>query len=198
MLMKVADTLFQQQFVAHIPMPTLITYASLRGSTAELAERMSNILKSKGLAVDILPIDQVSVKSLQKYPTVIIGSAVINFEWLPDATSFLRKNSAQLSKVSVWCFSCGCPNTVPKRFEKAWDAENEPALLDAACRREVKNIKEHKLFLGKFLRSHFNFWWNCFWGCCGGKYGDYRDWGEIEGWANKVGDEILKLDGQGA
>jgi len=174
-------------------MPTLVTYASLRGSTAEIAQRIANVLKSKGIAVDIQPVDSISSSTLKKYDSVIVGSAVIGFEWLSSATSFLRQNSSQLSKINVWVYSCGCPNTSPKRFEKAWDVEGEPAKLEAACKREVRNIREHKMILGRFEKSHFTLGWRLFWGCFGGKYGDFRDWDDIEGWANKVGDEIVDL-----
>jgi menaquinone-dependent protoporphyrinogen oxidase len=175
-------------------MSTLITYATLRGSTAEIAERIANVLKSKGIPVDTLPVDQVSKEKLSKYTSVIVGSAVINFSWLPPATSFLRKNASTLSSLPVWAFSTGCPNTTPKRFQESWNVKEEPQMLEYDIKREVKNIREHVLFHGKFLKSHFGFAWRTFWSCFGGKYGDFRDWEEIEHWGNKVGDEILRLN----
>jgi menaquinone-dependent protoporphyrinogen oxidase len=176
-------------------MPTLITYATLRGSTAEIAERIATVLKSKGITVDTLPIDQVSKEKLSKYTSVIVGSAVINFSWIASATSFLQKNTSTLSNLPVWAFSTGCPNTVPKRFEEAWHAKEEPELLEQDVRKEVKNLRDHVLFLGRSLKGHFGIPWRIFWGCFGGTYGDFRDWDAIERWADKVGDEILTLDG---
>jgi menaquinone-dependent protoporphyrinogen oxidase len=176
-------------------MPTLIAYATLRGSTKEIAERITTVLEAKGIAVTLLPVDQVKSESLTSFTSVIVGSAVIGFEWLGSATTFLKTNATQLGKVPTWAFSTGCPNTSPKRFEKAWDVDGEPALLENAAKSYVPSIKGHVLFLGKFLKGHFTLGWRLFWSAFGGKYGDFRDWDEIEAWAGKVGDEILKLEG---
>jgi menaquinone-dependent protoporphyrinogen oxidase len=172
-------------------MPTLVAYASIQGSTAEIAQRIGTVLKSKGLVIEILPIEEVS--SFSKYSSAIVGSAVHNFEWIPPAQSFLHKNSSALSKIPVWAFSVGCPYTVPKRLQKSLDVENEGQKLEKEVKKDVL-VREHMLFQGKFLKAHFNLSWRLFWSCIGGTYGDFRNWDEIERWADKVGDELHQLE----
>jgi menaquinone-dependent protoporphyrinogen oxidase len=168
-------------------MTTLIVHASAQGSTAEIAERIATIFKSKGVDTDISSVSQVS--DLSKYSSVILGSAVINFQWLESAQTFLRNNAPALSKIPVWAFSVGCPNTVPGRLLKAMGAENEEEQLEGWIKQHVK-IREHILFHGKFLKSHFSISNRIMWRVIGGRYGDFRDWGEVEKWAGRVAENI--------
>lgn len=166
-------------------MTTLITYASLHGSTAEIAERIKTILESKNCSVEILPVDKVS--DLSKYSYAIIGSAIHNFAWLPEGQSFIHSNADALSKLPVWAFSVGAPGTAP-RFWKM-ESDDEEKMMREYIERDVK-LRGHTLFLGRFKRSHFTFVMRLFWSCTGGTYGDFRQWDVVERWANSVADEI--------
>lgn len=70
-------------------MPVLITYASSRGSTKEVAERIASRLHADGIAVDCRPVDR--VYSVENYSAVIMGSAVHAAKWLLDAQRFSRR-----------------------------------------------------------------------------------------------------------
>src|ERR1700761_4645914 len=135
-------------------MPTLLTYASAHGSTAEIANRIGAIIESKGVVIEILPVQEVS--DLSKYSSAIVGSAIQNYEWIQPAQTFLHDNSKALSKIPVWAFSVGCPWTVPKRLQKLWDVDSEEQSVKNDIEKEVK-LQQHTLFNGKFLKSHFNF-----------------------------------------
>ena len=168
-------------------MPTLVVYASAKGSTAEIAQRIDAILKSKGVDTDIAAIDQVS--DLAKYSSVILGSAVINFQWLEPAQSFLRENAQALSKIPVWAFSVGCPTTLPGRVLKALGAENEDEQLEEWIKEHIP-IREHILFHGRFLKSHFSISNRIMWRVIGGRYGDFRDWEQVERWARGISETL--------
>ena len=168
-------------------MPTLIVYASAQGSTAEIAQRIDAILKSKGIDTEISSVDQVS--DLAKYSFVILGSAVINFQWLESAQLFLRRNAQALSKIPVWAFSVGCPTTLPGRVVKALGAENEDEQLGEWIKQHVA-IREHILFHGRFLKSHFSISNRILWRVIGGRYGDFRDWQEVEKWAGRIAENM--------
>jgi menaquinone-dependent protoporphyrinogen oxidase len=172
-------------------MVTLLAYATAKGSTAEIANRIGSIIKSKGVAIEVLSVEEVS--DLSKYSSAILGSAVQNFEWLPPAVSFLHKNSTALSKIPIWAFSVGCPGTTPKRFRKSWDVDNEGQNLQRDIERDVK-LREHILFEGKFIKAHFTLAWRIFWSAFGGTYGDFRNWEQIEQWAGKIGDELIQTE----
>ena len=68
----------------------LVTYASRTGSTSEVAETARNILTDKGAEVDLLPVQ--SVHTLDPYLAVVVGSAIQNRQWLPEALDFIHKH----------------------------------------------------------------------------------------------------------
>ncbi|MBA7710139.1 hypothetical protein ES703_119071 [subsurface metagenome] len=61
-------------------MKVLVTYASKYGSTAEVAEKVAEILRSKGLEVDLSRAK--AVADISSYDAVILGSPFRAFRWL--------------------------------------------------------------------------------------------------------------------
>ncbi len=51
----------------------LVTYATKHGATAEIAEKIGELLRQEELSVVVLPVKQ--VKDLAPYTAVILGSA---------------------------------------------------------------------------------------------------------------------------
>lgn len=80
----------------------LIAYATMAGSTREVAEFIGNVVKDAGLEVDLLPVEQ--VKNLAGYDALILGSAVRVFHLLPKTTRFLRKFKKAIRKVPFAAF----------------------------------------------------------------------------------------------
>jgi len=72
----------------------LVTYASRAGSTAEVAEAARNILTDKDAEVDLLPVQ--SVHTLDPYSAVVVGSAIQNRQWLPEALDFIHNHQSSL------------------------------------------------------------------------------------------------------
>jgi len=66
----------------------LVTYASKYGATAEIAEKIGEVLRQAGLQTDILPVK--SIRDLTQYNAVILGSAVYIGQWRKDAVKFLK------------------------------------------------------------------------------------------------------------
>jgi menaquinone-dependent protoporphyrinogen oxidase len=52
----------------------LVAYATKYGATAEIAEKIGQVLHQAGLRTDVLPADRVS--DLTPYNAVVLGSAV--------------------------------------------------------------------------------------------------------------------------
>jgi menaquinone-dependent protoporphyrinogen oxidase len=176
----------------------LVTYASVHGSTKGIAERIGSIISTHvtpSSTVEVLPMEQVSDPS--KYNFAIIGSAVHNFVWIPPASRWLSANGAALANTPTWAFSVGTPFAIGKIAQRFMESQEEEQKLAAAIRKEVK-IEGHMLFNGMFLKSHatkkFNFWWRVF----GGKFGDFREWEDIDKWAGELGAHIRRTeDGMG-
>jgi menaquinone-dependent protoporphyrinogen oxidase len=159
----------------------LVTYASRTGATAGAAEAIANILAVNGAQVERLPVD--AVDSLDAYRSVVIGSAIQNRAWLPEAMQFLRTHQAALKQKPVAIFSL-CMTLAMKDGEKY---RPEIAAWLAPVRRLVQPVSEG-LFAGildiskipsfsdrlKFRISVlFGVW----------REGDHRDWHAINNWA---------------
>lgn len=67
----------------------LVTYATMAGSTAEVAEAIGEELKKSGLDVDVKPIAE--VEALDGYAGVVVGGPMI-LGWHRTALRFLKRN----------------------------------------------------------------------------------------------------------
>ena len=91
----------------------LVAYATKYGATAEIAEKIGQVLREAGLRTDVLPVDRVS--DLSPYQAVVLGSAVYIGKWRKEAVKFLQANEKALAEKLVWLFSSG-PTGVFKVF----------------------------------------------------------------------------------
>jgi menaquinone-dependent protoporphyrinogen oxidase len=67
----------------------LFAYATMAGSTREVAEFIGKEIKNAGFEVDVKPVED--MKNLAGYDALVLGSAVRVFHLLPKTTRFLRK-----------------------------------------------------------------------------------------------------------
>jgi len=107
----------------------LITYASKRGATAEIAERIGDVLRREGLQADVLPVGRTG--EVSDYGAVVLGSAVYLGKWRKEAAAFLTANERNLATRPVWLFSSG-PTQDGGAFLKG---ENFPAALQPVADR---------------------------------------------------------------
>jgi menaquinone-dependent protoporphyrinogen oxidase len=177
-------------------MRVLVAYASRTGFTKGIAEFIGEKLRGRGVQVDVHPID--SVKNLEDYDAFVIGSAVYMFHWLKEAKSFVSKNRALLCTRPVWLFSSGPVGT------KATDTQGRD-LREVSGPREIDELREatrphdHRVFFGGLDGTRLK-------GAMGFMYrmvrrgqaaresmpeGDFRDWQEIEAWANGIAEACL-------
>lgn len=73
----------------------LVTYASMAGSTAGVAEAIGKSLSDSGAQVDVLPMKKVN--DLTPYQAVVAGSAIQGQKWLPEAIQFIEDHKSELS-----------------------------------------------------------------------------------------------------
>jgi menaquinone-dependent protoporphyrinogen oxidase len=83
----------------------LVSYATKYGATAEIAEKIGQVLRQAGLLTDVLPLDRVS--DLTPYEAVVLGNAVYIGKWRKEAVKFLQTNEKMLAERQVWLFSSG-------------------------------------------------------------------------------------------
>ena len=79
----------------------LVAYASMAGSTAEVAQAVAEELEKCGWQVDVLPLEQ--VKDLQAYDGVVVGGPMI-MGWHRAALRFLKKHRQALQTLPLAVF----------------------------------------------------------------------------------------------
>lgn len=152
----------------------LVAYASKHGSTAEIADAVAEGLREGGHAAD--SVEAGSVKSLDGYDAVVLGSAVYIKRWRGDAKHFLRAHSKELAAMPFWVFSSG-PTGDPKDDDPEW---LEPPRIMA--RAEELGVREHVVFGGRVSPDGGRMMRSMAEGMPE-EFRDRRDWDEIRSWA---------------
>lgn len=164
----------------------LVAYATAHGSTREIAERITARLTESGLCTDCAPAAQLD--DVHGYDAFIVGSAIHNQAWLPEAIQFVRCHSRALSAKPAWLFSVGMPAALAPAL-RGWAALEGPKVIEPMRTRVHPNGE--RLFSGVVRRDQipvtgrFVFW------LLGGCYGDFRDNEEIDGWAAHIADQLI-------
>lgn len=158
----------------------LVAYASKRGATAEIATKIGEVLRQKGLQVDVLPVGK--VRNLTLYGTVVLGSAVYIGFWRREAVKFLRENEKHLSELSVWLFSSGPTGAGdPLELAKGW-------CFPQSLRPVIERIKPRGItcFGGKLDLKTMNFLEKMMINKVQAPIGDFRNWEAITSWAEAL------------
>jgi menaquinone-dependent protoporphyrinogen oxidase len=176
-------------------MTILVAYASLHASTAEIARQIADRLMKAGFAAVARPANQVD--NLQPYQAVVLGSAVQDQAWLPEAAHFLTQFASELTKRPVWLFStCAVGETTgllgPIVTAPVPRTRHESAAVAAA--RDSVHFRDHHYFAGAFERGGWSLLGDLFFKVCGGSPGDDRDWRDINEWAARIAQELQGAD----
>jgi menaquinone-dependent protoporphyrinogen oxidase len=163
-------------------MVVLVGYASEHGSTRGIAERVAARLGEHGSRVDVLPLDR--VQDVGGYDAVVLGSAIHDRAWLPRATQFVRRNLGALAGRPVWLFSVGMPDALPGPV-RALAKKKEEAQVIAGFRDAI-HPRGHHLFSGVFRPDQVPFVGRLIFKAIGGRSGDFRNWQEIDAWAEEI------------
>jgi menaquinone-dependent protoporphyrinogen IX oxidase len=79
----------------------LVAYATMAGSTLEVAEAVGEELAKQGIQVNVLPIRE--VEGIQAYDGVVIGGPMI-MGWHREARGFLKKHKKAFQQVPLAVF----------------------------------------------------------------------------------------------
>jgi menaquinone-dependent protoporphyrinogen oxidase len=163
----------------------LVAYATVHGSTRGIAERIGARLTDTGHRVDTLPM--ADVPEAVGYDSFILGSAIHERAWLPEAVHFLEANSSAMAGRPLWLFSVGMPAALGRRWRGF--ALKEEAVVMAALKEAVEP-RGHHLFSGAVYPDHLSLIGRATFRAMGGKYGDFRDRHEIDEWADAIARQL--------
>jgi len=162
----------------------LVAYATKYGATAEIAEKMGQVLRQAGLRTDVLPTDRVS--DLTPYNAVVLGSAVYIGRWRKEAVKFLKANETVLAEKLVWLFSSGPTGKGdPVELTQGWRFPGK--LQPIADRIRPRDIA---VFHGAVDVGKLNFIEKWMLKNVKAPSGDFRDWDAITSWATAIADEL--------
>ena len=167
-------------------MAVLVAYASARGSTREIAERVAARLAAALGDVECRSVEEVGAVS--GYEAVVVGSAVHNQAWLPAALLFFSRHAPELEKRPVWAFSVGMADGLPKPFRTRGAALQQERLAGALS-NEVP-IRGHRLFSGVFTAAQMPAPLRLLFRVVGGRFGDFRDWEAVNAWADQIAGQL--------
>lgn len=85
----------------------LICFGSRYGSTAEISERIADVLRGHDVSVDVVNLKNERVNDLERYDLAVIGSGIQMGKWTKEALKFIKKHRDTLSRMKVALFvSC--------------------------------------------------------------------------------------------
>ncbi|NDJ60359.1 MAG: flavodoxin [Chloroflexi bacterium] len=166
----------------------LVTAASRRGTTLEVAQMIADELRRSGLPVDVLPIK--AVTDLSAYSAVVIGSPVHFGQWLPEAVQFLEDHRDALSQMPVAYFTVA----MTMHEDTAEARAKTMAFLDPvlAALPEIDPVGIG-LFAGKMDRKALPRVEQWVATLNGYPDGDFRNEFSIRTWANLIRDDLTPV-----
>lgn len=173
-------------------MRVLVAYASDHGSTRGVAEHVGSVLAEHGLQAEVRSFS--SVEDSEGYDAFVLGSAVHDQKWLPAARDYVHERGAGLARRPVWLFSVGMPGALRWPLS-LFAAAEEPKLL-AQFEGLIEPVA-HRLFSGVIAPGHLPRTGRVLFKAIGGRYGDYRNWPEIEAWARQIAAALSPRPGTG-
>lgn len=162
-----------------MPARVLVAYGTTNGSTAQIAEKVADVLRGYGLTAEAC--DARSVESVAAYDAVVVGGALYAGRWHQDARRLVHHHRKALAVRPLWLFSSGPLDTSASER----DIPPVPGVKRSAVRLDAR---EHVTF-GGCLREGAHGWLARMI-LRSGQGGDFRDFDRIEKWAARIGKEL--------
>lgn len=153
----------------------LVSVASKHGATAEIAQRIADVLRGRGLEVTVTPPEQVDDPGA--FEAIVLGSAVYAGRWLKEAKDLAERLGSLDPRPAVWLFSSGPIGDPPK-------PEEDP--VDVVEVTQLTSAREHRVLAGKLDKSVLGFAERAIVIALRAPEGDFRDWEGITAWAGEI------------
>lgn len=156
----------------------LLTYATRTGTTASVVDAIATVLRRRGFHVTVQAVrDNPSVNG---YQAVIIGSAIRQGSWLPEAVTFLMANQEALRRVRVALFTVHGLN----RGQDEQSRLKREAYLDPL--RPLVLPVAHVFFPGRIDPARLSLFDRLIVKAMKAPVGDFRNMDQVQNWADKL------------
>ncbi len=162
-----------------------VGYASAHGSTREIAERIAAKLNARGHRAELKSLER--IQDTNGYDAFVLGSAVHDRAWLPHATQFVESHIDTLSARPVWLFSVGVPAALGRPLRRLAETKGRKVI---ARIRDAVFPRDHRLFSGVVHPEQLPLLGRMIFRLAGGRYGDFRNWKEIDIWAEDIARQL--------
>lgn len=167
--------------------PILVCYATLAGSTAEVAGAVADILRQAGAAVDVRRAREVRPADIARYSAVVLGTGCRFGKVYKEAADFVRRHAAALERLPVAYFTVGLtmrPDAPPEKKEEARgyfkplrDLKEPVAVGQFAGVMDYKKLSAPlRMLLSRAQGPEAEHL----------REGDWRDWDAIRSWARNL------------
>jgi len=154
----------------------LVVTASRHGATAEIGAAIANELEHRGIHATMTS-PQDAPTDLGEYDAFVVGSAIYAGRWSREANEFIDDHREVLSRRPVWLFSSGPVGAIATGPDVPSEVLEHMSALDA---------RSHRLFGGRLDRSRLLWWERVAARFVHAPEGDFRDWNDIESWADAI------------
>ena len=173
----------------------LVAYASRHGATQGIGERIAERLRAAGLGAEAQPV--AAVRDISAYQVFVTGSAAYLGHWQQEAPEFVRHNHRLIQRRSTWLFSSG---PLVKEPSEALGLDQR----EAAVPNEVGEFRKaicsrgDRVFAGALNPGQLGFLARAIRILPAGRAllpaGDFRDWRDIDAWADGIVRELVASD----
>jgi menaquinone-dependent protoporphyrinogen oxidase len=189
----------------------LVVYGSRHGGTEGIAARIGDVLRSRGLDAVVSAADAVLEADVRGADAFVVGSGVYMGRWLDEPIEFITRNAETIAARPLWMFSSGpLPGSskdkhVDDPIENALGPDDGPG---SGGRKQIEALsaatgpRDHHVFMGRYdpddeaknLPERFM---KSFMRVIPAvrdvlPAGDYRDWPQIEAWAEGIASELRR------
>jgi len=169
----------------------LVTYASKHGATQAIAERIAEKIRASGQDAQALPVK--AVGDMGSYDAFVIGGAAYMGSWMKDITEFVRRNQAILATRPTWLFSSG-PLGTETTDTRGRDLPTVSEPKEFAEFKESIKPRSLRVFFGVLDPGKLGLTERMIRTLPAGRTllpeGDFRDWKEIEAWAESIAHDL--------
>ncbi len=169
----------------------LVGYASVHGSTAEIAHYIGQILAEKHFSVSVQSVTE--IKSLESYDAYVLGTPVQTGMWLKPMLSFIHRNRDTLATCPVFAWMTCVRILEPGGFDHAMQHYVPPDLY------RLPMLRDLQIFPGRLRPEDLNSdeRWTIYLRYDGAEKmsnlrGDFRDWGHIKEWAEHIAAQLIE------
>lgn len=157
----------------------LVTFATIHGSTQQVAEKIAATLRDHNRLVDLQPVK--SVRAIEPYQALVLGAPLYLFHWHKDALNLLARQRRALAQKPIALFALGPINNVEKEFADARAMLDKELVKFAWLKPSAVEV-----FGGRLDPPHFRFPYKLLPGMNKLPVSDIRDWAAIETWASHL------------